>query len=201
MRWYLNKLLRAAKRVMQEPQLPLAQRYPNHSIGQGSYGGLKVIDCGEGAKLTIGAYTSIAAGVTVFLGCEHRSDWVTTYPFNVLWSKASHYEGHPKTKGDVVIGSDVWIGTEAMILSGVKIGNGAVIGARAVVSRDVSSYSIVAGNPARVVRHRFSPSIIQSLLATQWWNWSEEQISHAMPDLLSQDIGGFLTKTESGAYS
>lgn len=200
MRLSLRKLLLVAKRVMQEPQLPLAQRYPKHSIGRGSYGDLKLVDCGEGAKLTIGAYTSIAAGVTVFLGCEHRSDWVTTYPFNILWSSARHYEGHPKTKGDVVIGSDVWIGAEAMILSGVNIGNGAVIGARSVISRDVPSYAIVAGNPARVVKHRFSPEIAQRLLVTQWWSWSEEQISQAMPDLLNQDIEVFLNKAESGAY-
>src|SRR5512143_2928244 len=113
--------------------LNLSERYPHYQIGRGTYGDLKVYSWGEGATLTMGSYTSVAMGAKIFLGGEHRIDWVTTYPFNALWESAKQYSGHPKTKGDVVIGSDVWIATEAMILSGVSIGDGAVIGARAVV--------------------------------------------------------------------
>ncbi|HEX5127349.1 MAG TPA: CatB-related O-acetyltransferase, partial [Rhodocyclaceae bacterium] len=132
----------------------LQQRYPQYSIGRGTYGDdLLVRNWNEGTTLRIGNYCSIAAGVKIYLGGEHRTDWVTTYPFSALWPEAAHIEGHPRSKGDVTIGNDVWIGTEAMILSGVTIGDGAVIGARAVVSRDVPPYAIVAGNPASVVRY------------------------------------------------
>ncbi len=178
----------------------LAERYPQYKIGLGTYGDLEVLSWSEGTRLTIGSYTSIAAGVKVFLGGEHRIDWVTTYPFNVLWESAKQYTGHPKTKGNVVIGSDVWIGTEALILSGVTIGDGAVIGARAVVTRDVPPYAVVAGNPAKLVKFRFEQTVIDRLLAQQWWNWSESQIQKAMPDLLDIHIEHFLDKAERGEY-
>lgn len=185
-------------RILPSPEL--SRRFPQYQIGAGTYGDLSVRSWNEGATLRIGSYTSIASGVKVFLGGEHRIDWVTTYPFNVLWEKSQHFKGHPKTKGDVVIGSDVWIGTEALILSGVKIGDGAVVGARAVVTRDVPPYAIVAGNPARIVKYRFTPELIGMLLDIQWWNWRPERIANAMPDLLNEDIEQFIKKYESGKF-
>ena len=92
----------------------------------------------------------------IFLGGNHRTDWNTTYHFSVLWESAKNINGHPASKGDVIIGHDVWIGEGAVILSGVRIGNGAVIGAHAVVTRDVPSYQIVAGNPAKIMKPRFT---------------------------------------------
>lgn len=179
----------------------LGERYPEYKIGHGSYGDLTVKTWGEGATLSIGSYTSVAAGVKVFLGGEHRSDWVTTYPFNILWGSARDYKGHPKTKGDVNIGSDVWIGTEALILSGVTIGDGAVIGAMAVVARDVPPYAIVAGNPGNVIKYRFPREIINRLLVLQWWGWGNAKIERAMPDLLNTEIEIFLDKAENDDYS
>ncbi|OGS68209.1 MAG: hypothetical protein A2Z87_12590 [Gallionellales bacterium GWA2_54_124] len=176
------------------PPKYLAQRYPEYQIGQGTYGDLTVLSWGEGAILSMGSFTSVASGVKVFLGGEHRIDWVTTYPFNVLWESASQLEGHPKTKGNVIIGNDVWIGTEAIILSGVKIGDGAVIGARAVISRDVPPYSVVAGNPGKVVKYRFEEKVIEQLLEIAWWNWSEAKIKAAMPQFLDNDISCFIEK-------
>lgn len=197
----IKRMLRSVYWHMQDhPSRNLAERYPNHRIGQGTYGDLEVLSWGEGTTLTIGSYTSVAAGAQVFLGGEHRIDWVTTYPFTVLWESAKHYTGHPKTKGNVVIGSDVWIGTEALILSGVTIGDGAVIGARAVVTRDVPPYAVVAGNPARFVKYRFEPQIIHRLLALRWWDWEEPQIIKAMPELLDKRIERFLEKAERGEY-
>jgi len=193
----LGKLCR---RFQYEPSRNLAERYPQYQIGRGTYGDLEVFSWGEGTTLTMGSYTSVAAGVKVFLGGEHRIDWVTTYPFNVLSEAAKQYTGHPKTKGDVEIGSDVWIGTEALILSGVTIGDGAVIGARAVVARDVPPYAVVAGNPARLVKFRFEQTVIDQLLAQQWWNWSETQIQKAMSDLLNNHIEHFLDKAKRGEY-
>lgn len=175
----------------------LQEQYPQYRIGRGTYGNLTVLNWNEGASLSVGNFTSIADGVKIFLGGgEHRSDWVTTYPFNVLWPSASAISGHPKTKGDVIIGSDVWIGTEAVILSGVKVGDGAVIGARAVVAKDVPPYAVVAGNPSRIVKWRFEPAIVERLLRVAWWNWSEESIDKVLPFLLDTDISQFLDRAE-----
>ena len=117
----------------------------------------------EGANLTIGKFCSIANEVEIYLGGNHRTDWITTFPFGQIYKSAlgrHDIEGHPATKGDVIIGNDVWIGGKATIMSGVTVGDGAVIGARAVVTKDVPPYAIVAGNPASVKRVRFELSLI-----------------------------------------
>ena len=126
------------------------------------------------------------------MGGEHRVDWLTTYPFNVLWPEGVQITGHPATKGDITIGNDVWLGRESIILSGVKIGDGAVIGARAVVSKDVAPYSIVVGNPARTVKSRFSEYAVDELMKIKWWEWPDEKIGLYLPKLLSGDVFGFI---------
>lgn len=194
----MGNLLQRIRHLFADKRMDLQGRYPDYEIGRHSYGGLRVLHREEGKVLKVGAFCSFARGVTVFLGGEHRPDWVTTYPFNVLWKNdAGSITGNPRSKGDVIIGNDVWIGTDAIILSGVQIGDGAVIGARAVVSRDVPPYAIVAGNPARVIRMRFSPRQIEGLLALAWWNEDDETIKGWLPDLLSDDIDRFLARAES----
>ena len=110
----------------------------------------------------------------------HRTDWVSTFPFyyqaNIFKASKNPYE----KAGDTIIGNDVWIGTEAMIMSGVTIGSGAVISARAVVSKDVPPYAIVAGNPALIVKYRFTEEKIEKLLNTKWWDWKEEKVKENM---------------------
>ena len=81
-----------------------------------------------------------------------------------------------KTQGDIIIGNDVWIGYETLIMSGVTIGDGAIIGARAVVTKDVPPYTIVAGVPAKPIRRRFNDEVIETLQSAQWWNWEKERI-------------------------
>lgn len=93
-------------------------------------------------------------------------------------------------KGDIVVGNDVWIGFEAVIMAGVTIGDGAVIGTRAVVTKDVPPYTIVAGIPARPIRRRFSKEDILFLQEIKWWNWPVEKISEAIPYIQSGDIKG-----------
>lgn len=151
---------------------------PDYEVGDYTYGIPKVLKwavCGV-SKLKIGRFCSIAPNVTIFLGGEHRKDWITTYPFPALWEEAKSIKRCAYNKGDVIIGNDVWIGYGAMILSGVKIGDGAVIGAGAVVRDDVEPYSIVIGNPAREKRKRFNDETINKLLAIKWWDWDEEKI-------------------------
>ena len=90
--------------------------------------------------------------------------------------------------GDTVVGNDVWIGSEAMIMPGVQIGDGAVIGSRALVTKDVEPYSIVGGNPAKLIKKRFSDDDIQKLQEMKWWEWDEETLFEAMPILCSNKI-------------
>ncbi len=178
-------------------KLSLQERYPEHKIDRHSYGDIKVRSWNEGAQLQIGAFCSFAAGVEIFLGGEHRTDWVTTFPFPALWKKqAGHITGHPRTRGDVVIGNDVWIGAGAVIMSGIRIGDGAVVGARTVVTKDIPPYAIVAGNPSRIVRMRFSPPQIERLLDMAWWQWDDTKITHFLPLMLSENIDGFLDKAD-----
>ena len=96
----------------------------------------------------------------------------------------------------VTIGHDVWVGHGAVILPGVTIGHGAVIGANAVVTRDVEPYMIVAGVPARPVRPRFATAVADRLLELAWWDWPEDRIFAAIPDMQALAIEAFLEKWE-----
>lgn len=168
-------------------------------VGEHSYGKPSVMWWGEDVKLRIGKFCSIADHVSLFLGGNHRTDWVTTYPFSAfapLWPEAAGIKGHPGTNGDIVIGNDVWLASGCTILSGVGIGDGAAIAARAVVTKDVPPYAIVAGNPAQIVRYRFDPQTIERLLRIRWWDWPNSRIRAAMPLMLSSDIGAFLALAE-----
>lgn len=166
--------------------------YYKFEIGEGTYGKPKILSWNEGTTLKIGKYCSIAEGVTILLGGEHRIDWVTAYPFSTLIQEAKLIQGHPRSKGDVTIGNDVWIGREVLILSGVNIGNGAVIGARSVVIKDVEAYSITSGNPAKHIKWRFDETTIEKLQKISWWDWPYSKILEALPLLLSDKIEDFL---------
>jgi acetyltransferase-like isoleucine patch superfamily enzyme len=196
----LRKVLRnLRKRLTPENEhtaLWMAQnkRYSAFEIGVGTYGTPNIDFHNAGATLKIGNYCSIAPRVTILLGGEHHHDWVSNYPFSLLHDEARHLTGYPLTKGDVLIGNDVWIGYEALILSGVKIGDGAVIAARSVVSRDIEPYSIVGGTPAKHLRYRFSPEIIDELLKIGWWNWSFEEIRAAWHLIQSPQVEEFVSK-------
>jgi acetyltransferase-like isoleucine patch superfamily enzyme len=167
-------------------------RFASYKIGRGTYGGPRVLSWRDGTALEIGSFCSISDTVTIMLGGEHRTDWVTTYPFSGLFPEAGGFKGHPHTKGNVLIGNDVWIGYEALILSGVKIGNGAVVAARSIVTRDVKPYSIVAGNPARHVRFRFDERAVKALEEIAWWDWPMDKIKAAWPLLLADDVEAFI---------
>jgi acetyltransferase-like isoleucine patch superfamily enzyme len=176
---------------------PIQKRYPFYKIGRGTYGNPTIFSWDESSTLEIGAYCSISDNVNIFLGGEHRTDWVTTYPFNIFLKTAKNYKGHPKTKGNVIIGNDVWVGYGATILSGTNIGDGAVIGAQSVVTKNVSPYSIVAGNPAKEIRKRFSNDIIERLLAIKWWELDDKIIESIIPLLLNNNVEHFLSCLEN----
>ena len=183
---------RASAPGRQSMRMEGQKRYAKFAIGRHTYGSPEILFASSGAALTIGQFCSIANGVKIFLGGEHRVDWVTTYPFPAMFESAAGHVGHPATKGAVTIGNDVWIGHGATILSGVSIGDGAVVGAGAVVASNIPAYGIAAGNPAKLVRMRFSSQQIEALLRICWWNWPIEVIEKVMPSLLSADIDGFI---------
>lgn len=152
--------------------------------GRYTYGaeGITVLTWGEGASLHVGSFCSIAPNVTVFLGGNHRTDWISMFPFNLdrdrgnFGHAANVPAGQPYTNGDVTIGNDVWLGRGATIMSGVTIGHGAVIAANAHVVKDVAPYEIVGGNPARVIRARFEPHVVKLLLELAWWDLPDETL-------------------------
>lgn len=151
------------------------------SVGRFTYGSerLALRQWGEGSALNIGAFCSLAENITVFLGGNHRIDWITTYPFGLI--RPDLYSGTTtkvwsSTNGDVVIGNDVWIGHGVTIMSGVQIGDGAVIAANACVTKDVAPYHVVGGNPAVKIKQRFEDDIIDLLLQLSWWDLPTDDI-------------------------
>lgn len=142
-------------------------------------------------KLIIGKFCQIASGVEfVMNGANHQMNAVSTFPFYTLegWNMKPPAIEDLSLKGDTVIGNDVWIGQNATILPGVHIGDGAIIGANSVVGRNISPYSIVVGNPVRVIRKRFDDEMIDLLLKFKWWDKSIEEINSLIPVLTCGDI-------------
>lgn len=172
---------------------PLTSDDPRISIGRFTYGGAGFKLWSAGERVLVGAFCSFAEGVLIFGGGEHRVDWVTTHPLRIAFnSPGAGEDGHPHSKGTTKIGNDVWMGHGALILSGVTVGDGACVGAGAVVSKDVPPYSIVAGNPAKVVRLRFSERQIEQLLQIAWWNWPIDKIQRFESLLCDSDIDAFI---------
>jgi acetyltransferase-like isoleucine patch superfamily enzyme len=135
-------------------------------------------------RIYIGSFCSIADNFHVFLGGNHRMDWISTFPFGQDNNMRGPRDGHPLSKGDVSIGHDVWIGSHVSIMSGIKIGNGAVVAAYSHVIKDIKPYEVVGGNPADHIRFRFDLETIKFLEELQWWNWPEDVLREGR-DLLS----------------
>lgn len=180
----MDKLERAAEKIR--------LRYPRYSIGVGTYGIPEVVEFGDDTVLKVGSYTSIAAGVQILLGGEHRTDWLTTYPFPAMVDAVKDIKDYAPSKGDVVIGSDCWICTNAVILSGVTIGHGAIVAAGTIVTRDVPPYAVVGGMPCKLLRWRFEEAVREALLASAWWDWPMDEVKAVSRMLCSADQDSFL---------
>lgn len=142
----------------------------------------------EAAHATIGAFCSIAANSRIN-ALEHPIERVSshkvTYRPNEYFRFLPVDQAFRRRRKDrpVTIGHDVWIGHGAVIMPGVTIGTGAVIGANSVVTRDIAPYVIAAGVPARPIRPRFDEAVAQSLLDLSWWDWPDEKLFEALPDM------------------
>lgn len=160
---------------------------------------VNIISWSDDYQVVLGKYNSIGRDCTFFLHANHRSDWITTT--SQLWGPVTseiaemHMKmGHPSCKGDIVVGNDVWIGAKSTIMSGVRINNGAIVGACSVITKNVPPYAIVAGNPAKIVKYRFTESQIAWLEEIAWWDWPEQKIKDEGMILWSNNIDEFIDK-------
>ncbi len=144
-----------------------------------------------GDKLIIGKFSMIASGVKFIMnGANHLTSGLSTYPFSIFgngWENAMENKSFPN-KGDLIIGNDVWIGHNATLMAGITVGDGSIIATNSTVVKDVPPYTIVGGNPAKVIRHRFSDETISKLLKIKWWDWDIEKITENIQHLTSGDI-------------
>ncbi len=153
-----------------------------------------------GDRLIIGKFCAIAARVQFIMnGGNHRTDWITNYPFPVFGSgwEVAMPDDWPH-KGDTVVGNDVWIGYNCTIMPGVNIGDGAIVAANSVVTRSVSPYSVVGGNPAKEIRKRFPEAVIAELLELRWWDWEIEEITRHVKMICSGDVEGLKKARSQG---
>lgn len=142
-----------------------------------------------GDKLIIGQFCQIATGVRFIMnGGNHAMNGVSTYPFKVFGQSWGNAPINVVSKGDTVIGNDVWIGNSATIMQGVNIGHGAIVGTNALVTKHVEPYSIVGGNPAKLIRKRFDDKTIELLLDLAWWDWSMDKINTHLDDIINGNV-------------
>jgi len=168
-------------------------KYKKYKIGDYTYGEPIVIER-WGGDLQIGRFCSISPEAVIMLGGNHRSDWITTYPFMSFYKEFNDINGCPEASDKTAIGNDVWIAKDALILPGVSIGDGAVIGARTVVSKNVEPYCIFVGNPGRVAKKRFNDDVIAKLLEIRWWDWDMNRIKENVRLLCSDNMDAFIKK-------
>lgn len=142
-------------------------------------------------RLILGRFCQIADGVRfVTSSANHRHDGLSTYPFAIFQGRFTENAASlppPEAFRDTVVGNDVWIGAGALILPGARIGDGVIVGAGAVVGGTVPPYTVVAGNPGRVIRNRVPPEIAARLVALAWWNWPIERIIAAEAAICGPD--------------
>ena len=145
-----------------------------------------------GDKLVVGKFCALARGVRFIMnGANHQISGISTYPFYIFgngWESATPQPSDFPYKGDTVIGNDVWLGYDVLVMPGVKIGDGAIVSARSVVVSDVPAYSVVGGNPAKVIKQRFPDAVVDELRTIQWWNWPVARITRNLPAIIGADI-------------
>jgi len=168
------------------------------SMGDYSY----VVNDSQITYTTIGKFCSIAAMTRINPGNHpmHRAAQA-----HFTYRSSAYFDGETDDEAffdwrrahHVRIGHDVWIGHGAVVLPGRNVGTGAVIAAGAIVTKDVPAYSIVGGNPARIIRRRFPDEIADRLANLAWWDWDHDELREALPDFRKLDVEAFLDKYEA----
>lgn len=140
-------------------------------------------------RLIIGRFCQIADGaVFVTASANHRHDGFSSFPFAVFDGFGDGRASLPGPGPDTIVGNDVWIGQGARILPGARLGDGAIVGAGAVVGGSVPPYTVIAGNPGRVIRHRFDPETVRRIRALAWWDWPIGHIQAQEAAICGADI-------------
>lgn len=153
----------------------------NAAVGKYTYGRIKILNERSDVKLYIGSFSSIAEEVTFILGNDHCIDRLSTYPFRHMLINSDAVDA--MTKGDIIVEDDVWIGYGATILSGVHIHQGAIIAAGAVVTHEIPPYAIAGGVPARIIKYRFSPAVIDYMLTLDYGKLEDSTVKEHIDDL------------------
>lgn len=165
---------RLTKLAKQDIHIHSGSKLGNYtSIGKGTnINGPAFINSRKDAPIEIGKYCAIAYNLRIRTRNHH-----TGYAnLQDKFQRRHHFPNLDVVKGPTIIGNNVWIADNVVILPGVNVGDGAVIGAGSVVTKSIPPYTIVAGNPARVIKQRFSDEVARQLLEIKWWDWSEDKI-------------------------
>ncbi len=150
----------------------------------------------------VGNFCALSSGIKFsFLG-KHNYRWVSTYPFynffdawefeDKVWHKGVPDETAIEAQ-PIIIENDVWVASNVLIKEGIRVGNGAVIAMGSLVTKDVPPYALVGGNPAKVIKFRFTKEQIAALETIAWWNWTDKEIKKAVPLLLSEDVEALIS--------
>lgn len=178
-------------------------------VGRWSYSTspLKIYRWNYKSKIYIGNFCSIGPEVKIIIGGEHRTDWVSTaqinadtFNFNDTFLNAQKIKNFKDSRGDLRIENDVWVGAFSIIFSGVKLGNGSVVAAGSVVTKDVDPYTVVAGNPAKFVKKRFTTKQINFLNSSKWWELDDKLIDTLSKYLLNENVDLFIKKFKTLKY-
>ncbi len=151
-----------------------------------------------GDRLVIGRFCAFATGTTFIMnGANHALGGFSTYPFGIFGQ--GWHGGDPQSdlKGDTIVGNDVWTGWNTTIMPGVTIGDGAIVATRAVVTRDVPPFAVVAGNPAQVVKMRFDEKTVAALRDIAWWHWPVDRIAANLDAIRSADLDALKRAAEA----
>ena len=144
----------------------------------------------------IGKFCSIAENLQFIVRGSHMVNWITTYPFQALWDMDVPLNDLPP-HSPITVGNDVWIAANVKIKQGVTIGDGAILATECFVTKDVPPYALVGGNPAKIIKYRFTEEQIKDLLEIKWWDWEDEEIRKIVPLLVSNNIDKFIEKAKN----
>lgn len=153
-------------------------------VGKCTYGDINIYHNGRNVNLFIGNFCSIGPDVLFILNADHHMDHISTFPFKVKVCCTELCEAD--SKGNIIIDDDVWLSANSTIMSGVHIGQGAVVAAGAIVTKDVPPYAIVGGVPAKVIKYRFEPEMIEELLKVDYSKLTKEMIEEHIDDLYTE---------------